>query len=165
MAQVKRDEIREALEANKQAYIAAAVFSLVLNVLMLSGPLYRMQVYDRVMVSQNELTLVAVSLIALALFGVIAVAEWGRSKILVSAGLRLDERLGTRIFNATFESIHRWLWWFAVLTTLTGGIGILLTGTVVDNWYLWGVKHGFAPPYPKIWPNVVDPALLPGAPK
>ena len=40
-------------------------------------------------------------------------------------------------FNATMESIHRWAWWFAVLTTLTGGIGILLTGTVVDNWYLW----------------------------
>ena len=34
-------------------------------------------------------------------------------------------------FNATAESIHRWAWWFAVLTPLTGGIGILLTGTVV----------------------------------
>jgi photosynthetic reaction center M subunit len=63
-------------------------------------------------------------------------------------------------FNATFESIHRWGWWFAVLVTLTGGIGILLTGTVVDNWYLWGVKHGIAPPYPIVWPNVVDPATL-----
>jgi hypothetical protein len=36
-------------------------------------------------------------------------------------------------FNATMESIHRWAWWFAVLCPLTGGIGILLTGTVVDN--------------------------------
>ncbi|WP_306519655.1 photosynthetic reaction center subunit M [Gemmatimonas sp.] len=51
-------------------------------------------------------------------------------------------------FNATMESIHRWAWWFAVLTTFTGGIGILLTGTVVDNWYLWGVKHGLVAPYP-----------------
>ncbi len=48
-------------------------------------------------------------------------------------------------FNATFESIHRWAWWFAVLTTLTGGIGILLTGTVVDNWYLWAQEHHYAP--------------------
>lgn len=48
-------------------------------------------------------------------------------------------------FNATFESIHRWAWWFAVLTTLTGGIGILLTGTVVDNWYLWAQEHYYAP--------------------
>jgi len=49
-------------------------------------------------------------------------------------------------FNATMESIHRWAWWFAVLCTLTGGIGILLTGTVVDNWYEWGTKHGLTPP-------------------
>jgi photosynthetic reaction center M subunit len=62
-------------------------------------------------------------------------------------------------FNATMESIHRWAWWFAVLTTLTGGIGILLTGTVVDNWYLWAVKHGVAPPHPTVFPAVTDPAL------
>ncbi len=43
------------------------------------------------------------------------------------------------------ESIHRWAWWFAVLCPLTGGIGILLTGTVVDNWFDWGQKHGLAP--------------------
>jgi photosynthetic reaction center M subunit len=49
-------------------------------------------------------------------------------------------------FNATMEGIHRWAWWFAVLTTLTGGIGILLTGTVVDNWYVWAQDHGYAPP-------------------
>lgn len=48
-------------------------------------------------------------------------------------------------FNATAESIHRWAWWFAVLCPLTGGIGILLTGTVVDNWFDWCVKHGLAP--------------------
>ena len=62
-------------------------------------------------------------------------------------------------FNATAESIHRWAWWFAVLCPLTGGIGILLTGTVVDNWYLWAVKHGVAPMYPAVWPPVADPAL------
>ena len=66
-------------------------------------------------------------------------------------------------FNASYESIHRWAWWFAVLTTLTGGIGILLTGTVVDNWFLWAQVHGYAPHYPST--GVVDPATLPGAPK
>jgi len=67
-------------------------------------------------------------------------------------------------FNATMESIHRWAWWFAVLCPLTGGIGILLTGTVVDNWYLWAIKHGVAPPYPEIWTPTIDPATLnPGA--
>ena len=60
-------------------------------------------------------------------------------------------------FNATMESIHRWAWWFAVLTPLTGGIGILLTGTVVDNWYLWAVEHGVAPSYPQVFPAVDNP--------
>jgi len=62
-------------------------------------------------------------------------------------------------FNATMESIHRWAWWFAILTPITGGIGILLTGTVVDNWYMWGVKHGIAPSYPEVYVPSVDPAL------
>jgi photosynthetic reaction center M subunit len=66
-------------------------------------------------------------------------------------------------FNATMESIHRWAWWFAVLTPLAGGIGILLTGTVVDNWYLWAVQHGYAPGYPGT--GVIDPATLPGGVK
>jgi photosynthetic reaction center M subunit len=62
-------------------------------------------------------------------------------------------------FNATMESVHRWAWWFAVLTPLTGAIGILLTGTVVDNWYLWGIKHGIVAPLPQVFEGVVDPAL------
>jgi photosynthetic reaction center M subunit len=62
-------------------------------------------------------------------------------------------------FNATVESIHRWAWWFAVLCPLVGGIGILLSGTVVDNWYLWAVKHGVAPMYPHVLPHVTQPTL------
>ncbi len=60
-------------------------------------------------------------------------------------------------FNATMESIHRWAWWFAVLVPLTGGIGILLSGTVVDNWYLWGIEHGIVPGYPEATTVPVDP--------
>jgi photosynthetic reaction center M subunit len=66
-------------------------------------------------------------------------------------------------WNATMESIHRWAWWFAVLCPIAGGIGILLTGTVVDNWYLWGVKHGIAPMYPEVLGPAIDPATLQGA--
>lgn len=65
-------------------------------------------------------------------------------------------------FNATMESIHRWGWWFAVLTVITAGIGILLTGTVVENWYLWAVKHGVAPSYP-IDTVIIDPYKTPDA--
>lgn len=65
-------------------------------------------------------------------------------------------------FNATMESIHRWGWWFAVLVPFTGAIGILLTGTVVDNWYMWAIHHGVAPSYPIVHPDVVDPLLMQG---
>ncbi|MFD2173248.1 photosynthetic reaction center subunit M [Rhodobacter lacus] len=51
-------------------------------------------------------------------------------------------------FNATMEGIHRWALWMAVMVTLTGGIGILLSGTVVDNWYVWAQNHGYAPVTP-----------------
>ncbi len=65
-------------------------------------------------------------------------------------------------FNANFESIHRWIYWFAILTTITGGIGILITGTLVDNWYVWGVKHGIAPDYPAIagLPSTLPPGYV-----
>ena len=72
-------------------------------------------------------------------------------------------------FNATFESIHRWAWWFAVLTVIAGGIGVLLTGTVVDNWYLWGMKHGLVTKYeypfaPTPQPVSVAPGYVPVGP-
>lgn len=87
---------------------------------------------------------------------------WDRGTASERAGLFWRWTMG---FNATMESIHRWAWWFAVLTTLTGGIGILLTGTVVDNWYLWAVAHDFAPSYPAMYPpaDLVDPLAAGGA--
>jgi photosynthetic reaction center M subunit len=60
-------------------------------------------------------------------------------------------------FNATMESIHRWAWWFAVLCPISGGIGILLTGTFVDNWYVWAMNHGMVPSYPAT--NIIDPSI------
>jgi photosynthetic reaction center M subunit len=60
-------------------------------------------------------------------------------------------------FNASMESIHRWAYWFAILCPITGGIGILLTGTVVDNWYDWGIKHGIVPEDPNMWPQTPPP--------
>ena len=100
----QNNELLNTILAFRTEFILVGVLSALANLLMLTPTIYMLQVYDRVMVSQNELTLIAVSLIALVLFGVIAVAEWARSKILVSAGLRLDDRLGTRVFNASFES-------------------------------------------------------------
>ena len=50
----------------------------------------------------------------------------------------------------------------AGVSLFTGGIGILLTGTVVDNWFLWGQKHGLVPVYPVEGVAAPNPATLPG---
>ena len=88
----------------RREFLIVGVLSAVVNVLMLTPTLYMLQVYDRVMVSQNDLTLIAVSVIALALYGLMAIGEWVRSRLLVQTGVRMDEQLSTRVFNASFES-------------------------------------------------------------
>lgn len=99
-----RSEVTAVLYTFRQEFVAVGVFSMVANVLMLAPTLYMLQVYDRVLASQNEVTLVALSLVTLFLFGMMAFSEWMRSRVLVRAGVRLDERLSSRVFNASFDA-------------------------------------------------------------
>ena len=100
----ERSELTQALWAFRREFLVVGVFSMVANVLMLAPTLYMLQVFDRVLASRSELTLLAMSLITLFLFGVMAFAEWMRSRVLVQAGVRLDGVLGSRVFNASFEA-------------------------------------------------------------
>ena len=79
----QRSELTGVLATFKQEFWAVGVFSMVANLLMLAPTLYMLQVFDRVLVSQSEMTLLALSLITLFLFGVMAFAEWMRSRVLV----------------------------------------------------------------------------------
>lgn len=99
-----RSELAATLYAFRREFLIVGVFSMVANVLMLTPTLYMLQVYDRVLVSRSELTLLVVSLITLFFFAVMAFAEWSRSRLLVRAGVRLDAVLSTRVFNASFEA-------------------------------------------------------------
>lgn len=100
----ERSELTAALWAFRRELLIVGVFSMVANVLMLAPTLYLLQVFDRVLVSQNELTLLVVSLITLYLLFVMAFAEWSRSRLLVRTGVRFDDMLSTRVFNASFEA-------------------------------------------------------------
>lgn len=100
----RRSDLAAALWVFRREFLLVALFSATANLLMLTPTIYMLQVYDRVLVSHSELTLVAVSMICLFLFGVMAVADWARSRVLVRTGLRLDELLGTRVFRASFQS-------------------------------------------------------------
>lgn len=100
----QRSELAGALAAIRREAWGVGLFSMVSNLLMLAPSLYMLQIYDRVLVSQSELTLVALSLITLFFFASIAFAEWARSRLLVRVGVRLADLLNPRVFAATFEA-------------------------------------------------------------
>jgi ATP-binding cassette subfamily C exporter for protease/lipase len=100
----KRSDLTTTLWGFRREFIIVGIYSMVANVLMLAPTLYMLQVYDRVLASQSELTLVAMSLLTLFLFAIMGFAEWMRSRLLVGTGVRLDQQLSTQVFNASFEA-------------------------------------------------------------
>jgi ATP-binding cassette subfamily C exporter for protease/lipase len=99
-----RSALTQGLWTFRREFVLVGLFSLVANLLMLAPTLYMLQVFDRVLASQSELTLVAISLLTLCLFAVMSFAEWMRSRLLVHTGVRLDKQLSTQVFNASFEA-------------------------------------------------------------
>lgn len=80
------------------------LLSFVANLLMLTPTLYMLQIYDRVMLSESDLTLLFLTVIVVCLFFFMALAEWLRARLLVRAGLSMDEKLSPQVFKAAFES-------------------------------------------------------------
>lgn len=100
----QRSDLTATLWAFRREFVIVGLLSFLANLLLLTPTIYMLQVFDRVMVSQSELTLLAVSLITVVLFVIMALSEWLRSRVLVGAGVRFDEVLSTRVFNASFEA-------------------------------------------------------------
>lgn len=94
-----RSPLLEAVFELKSAWWAVFVFSMAINLLMLAPTIYMMQVSDRVMTSRNMVTLLMLSLLALAIFAVMGVLEWARSRVLVRLGVRLDRRMGAKLLS------------------------------------------------------------------
>jgi ATP-binding cassette subfamily C exporter for protease/lipase len=88
----------------KREFLTVAVFSMVVNLLMLTPTLYMLQVFDRVLLSQSQLTLLVVSLLTLFLFAMMAFGEWARSILLVRTGVKLDQALSQKVFRSSFLS-------------------------------------------------------------
>lgn len=99
-----RSELARALWGFRREFLLVGSLSFLANVLMLAPTLYMLQIFDRVLSSQSELTLLAVSLITLLLFVALALSEWLRSRLLVRASLRFDRQLSTRVFNGSFQA-------------------------------------------------------------
>ncbi len=88
----------------RREFFWVCVFSMFVNLLMLTPTLYMLQVFDRVMASGNGLTLLALTGLMLVLSVVMAFAEWVRSRLLVRAGGRFDDALNRRVFAAAFSA-------------------------------------------------------------
>lgn len=84
-------------------FLTAIVFSFFINLLMFVSPLYMLQIYDRVISSRSNVTLVALTILAGFLLCVYAALEGLRSRVLVRAGLMFDEKIA----DPVFEAIHR----------------------------------------------------------
>jgi PrtD family type I secretion system ABC transporter len=89
-----------ALGKMRKAFIGVGGFSLFVNLAMLIGPLYMLQVYDRVLGSQSRDTLIMLTILAVGLLSLSAVVESARSRLLVRAGANLDAALSGPLFAA-----------------------------------------------------------------
>jgi ATP-binding cassette subfamily C protein PrsD len=93
-------ELKAALRACRNAFIGVAVFSGIINLLMLTGSFYMLEIYDRVLPSRSVPTLVGLSILAATLFAFLGVIDLVRGRVMVRIGASLDEALSERVFNA-----------------------------------------------------------------
>ena len=97
------NELGIALAAMRSALLTVAVFSGFINLLMLSPSIYMLQVYDRVLGSRNETTLLVLSAMVVGAYLFMAALEAIRGWVLVRVGARLDAQLNSRVYTAAFE--------------------------------------------------------------
>lgn len=96
-------DIDAALLRYRRLFGVLALFSGVINLLMLVPSIYMMQVFDRVLTSRNETTLLMLSLILLGFFALGCALEWVRGQVMIKMSAGLDSQLGERVFDAAFE--------------------------------------------------------------
>ena len=96
-------EIQGVLSESRRLFAVCALFSVFVNLLMLTGPLFMLQVYDRVLSSRSEATLLALIAIVAFLFVMMGVLDYARGRVLARAGARLYVRLNPRVLRAVID--------------------------------------------------------------
>ncbi|MGB7206871.1 MAG: ABC transporter transmembrane domain-containing protein, partial [Anderseniella sp.] len=91
--------IYAAFKKGRMALVSTGVFSFIINLLMLTGPLFMLQVYDRVLNSGSVSTLTALVILATLLYALYGFLEFVRSRVMVQVGRMLDEGLRSRAFE------------------------------------------------------------------
>ncbi len=101
--QIPQSEIAQILISFKGAFRTVGVFSAIINILMLVPVLYMLQVYDRVLTSRNEITLLMLTIMVLGAYLVMNTLEFIRSFVLIRVGAQLDMKMNKRVYTAAFE--------------------------------------------------------------
>lgn len=96
-------ELRAARGESRGFYWIVALFSLFANLLMLTGPMYMLQVYDRVLGSKSQETLVALSLLVVFLYSIMGILDFTRGRIMARVGARFQSALDRRVFDAVIR--------------------------------------------------------------
>lgn len=94
----------KAIVSARPLLIRAAAFSLAANLLMLTGPIYMLQLYDRVLASRSIMTLVVLTLLIVGLYAAMAVLDFARTALVGRAAARFDEALSEPTFNAAIDA-------------------------------------------------------------
>ncbi|MGR6035820.1 MAG: type I secretion system permease/ATPase [Candidatus Nitrosoglobus sp.] len=101
--QKERSDLRCALDICRGSFFSVGFFSMFINLLMLVPPLYMLQIYDRVITTRSEETLLVLTLAVIFLFTVLGGLELVRSRILIRMGNRLDTLVSIRLYSAMFQ--------------------------------------------------------------
>ncbi|SFD02278.1 type I secretion system permease/ATPase [Tropicimonas isoalkanivorans] len=99
-----RMELQAARAKSRSLFGAAFVFSIFVNILMLTGPLYMLQVYDRVLGSRSEETLLALSILVGFLYLMMGLLDYARGRVMARVGARFQTMLDSRVFSAILRS-------------------------------------------------------------
>ncbi|EAR49707.1 type I secretion system ATPase [Oceanicola granulosus HTCC2516] len=99
-----QSELIEARKESRGLYWMVAIFSFFVNLLMLTGPLYMLNVYDRVLGSRSLETLIALSVLVAFLYGMMAILDYTRGRVMGRIGARFQSRLDRRVFSAVLRA-------------------------------------------------------------
>jgi ATP-binding cassette subfamily C protein len=96
---LRRSELGEALRACRGAFIGVALMSCIINLLYLTGSIFMLEIYDRVLPSRSVPTLIGLIILAAGLYIAQGVLDLIRGRILGRIGTALDEALNARVFQ------------------------------------------------------------------
>jgi ATP-binding cassette subfamily C protein len=99
-----QSELSAALATCRSAFIWTAVFSGMSNILMLTGSVFMLEVYDRVLPSHSIPTLVALTILATSLYIALGILDLIRGRILVRVGAKIDEAVSDRVYEVVVSA-------------------------------------------------------------